>query len=142
MRDFKPYRRIELRHQGEMRKYFIIGPMEENNIVHFARMRDIITEMREALECIGPDIQVTLTSVEEWDSSETGPVPVRSAMVGQMIHIFKETLFTRTEDPKFEWTIGGVLKTLWKNLMEFLDEFGENAAKGTPDPFGNTHNWV
>ncbi len=154
MGNFKPYKRIELYFQGELKKYFIVGPLDKGHLGHAVRAKEIYDQIYQALahtENINlglgtahPDerIDVRMDSVDTYDSSETGPISIESAMVGQMIHIFKESLFTKEEPPKMKWTLGRALKTLWNNFMEFLDELGVEVQKNPPDPFGNTHNWM
>lgn len=149
MSNFKPYRLISLRFQGEVRKTFVIGPLQEDNLIDVSIARNIFSRiyralvdsenMRLGLGNAHPDerIDVTMDPVDTWDSSKTSPIQLRTAMVEQMIQIFKENVFARIAEPKPKWTIGSVLKSLWQNFVEFLDDMGSEVAKGT-----DSHTWV
>lgn len=145
------YKRLVVVYQGEAKYTLLMGPADTFEVRQ--KIREVESRVHLAMEgentmnglgLVAPDdrIGVRLEDVCGYDSHREVPVHPDNLLMEQMISIIKDRVWAPASKPKVEWTIGGVLKALWKNLMEFLDEFGENATKGTPDPFGNTHNWV
>jgi hypothetical protein len=152
--NFKPYRLIEIHFEGEVKKVLVIGPLEKDSVSDLVIANSIFSRiyramvdtenMKLGLGNAPPDhrVNVTMTPVESWDDSVTGPISLRFAMVEQMIEFSRESLFLKPKPAKTKWTLGSIFGALWQNFMEFLDEFGENVKKSSLDPFGDAHKWV
>jgi hypothetical protein len=144
------YKRLVVTFQGKVKYALIMGPADTFDVRQ--RIRDVERRVYLAMEgentmcglgLVSPSdrIGVRLEDISGYDSSHDAPVDPDNVMVEQMIYIIKERVWAPALKPKVEWTIGGVLKTLWQNFMEFLDEFGEEAKKN-PAPIDRAFFWM